>query len=63
MARSQGKYMNLCEKQSTKCSYTEFKNRMKNMIINNVDQVCGFKQGHFGSIKKRGMESIDSNII
>ena len=55
MVRNQGKYMNLCEKQSTKCSYTEFKNRMKNLIVNNIDQLCGIKKGFLGSMEKRGM--------
>lgn len=41
MIRSQGKYMNLCEKQSTKCSYPEFKSRVKHLMINNIDQICG----------------------
>ncbi len=43
MIRSQGKYMNLCEKQSTKCAYNEFKNRMKSYILSNVDELCGLK--------------------
>lgn len=61
MIRNQGKYMNLCEKQSTKCSYPEFKNRLKNLIVTNGDQLCGIKQGLLGG--RRGMESVDSNIV
>lgn len=53
--------MNLCEKQSTKCSYPEFKNRLKNLIVTNGDQLCGIKQGLLGG--RRGMESVDSNIV
>lgn len=63
MIRSQGKYMNLCEKQSTKCSYTEWKNRMKSYIINNVDEVCGLKDPFYKGPISRGMESIDHNLF
>lgn len=44
MVRSQGKYMNLCEKSSIKCSYTEWKNRLKRNMITNVDELCGLKK-------------------
>ena len=56
MARSQGKYMNLCEN-NNKVQLAQSSKQNENMIINNVDQVYGFKQGHFGSIKKRGMDN------
>jgi len=47
--------MNLCEKQNTKCSYTEWKNRMKNYILNNVDQLCGLKDPLYKEPVYRGM--------
>lgn len=55
MIRSQGKYMNLCEKKNTKCSYTEWKNRMKNLILTNVDELCGLKDPSFKGSLSRGM--------
>lgn len=60
MIRNQGKYMNLCEKPSTKCSYTEWRDRMKNLILNNVDELCGLKEGLVGL---RAMESADNKVI
>lgn len=51
--------MNLCEKQSTKCDYTEWRMRVKNLILDNVDEYCGLKEGLRGS---RGMESIEHNV-
>jgi hypothetical protein len=44
MISSQGKYMNLCEKSSIKCSYAEWKKRIKRNIITNVDELCGLKK-------------------
>jgi hypothetical protein len=63
MIRSQGKYMNLCEKPNTKCSYTEWKNRIKRYIINNVDEICGLKDPFYKGPMSRGMESFDHNMI
>jgi hypothetical protein len=48
MVRLQGKYMSLCEKQSTKCDWADFKNRLQRSIINNVDEVCGLKDKLLG---------------
>ena len=38
-----GKYVYLCEKKDTKCSYSEWKSRVKNGILTNIDQLCGRK--------------------
>lgn len=39
--RHNGKYMYLCERKSTSCSYEEWKTRAKAIILDNIDDVCG----------------------
>lgn len=63
MIRSQGKYMNLCGRVDTKCGYNEWKGYMKNLIIANVDEVCGVKPGLLGEMGARSMESFESGAI
>ena len=43
--RYNGKYVNLCQKKDTKCSYTDFKNRLKKVIMSDsdIDKLCGNK--------------------
>ena len=43
--RFNGKYVNLCQKQNTKCSYTDFKARIKSITLSDADieKLCGNK--------------------
>eukprot|EP00919_Chromeraceae_sp_WS-2016_P075086 GHVR01177646.1.p1 GENE.GHVR01177646.1~~GHVR01177646.1.p1 ORF type:complete len:142 (+),score=5.38 GHVR01177646.1:914-1339(+) len=41
MIRYNGKYINLCEQKDTKCSYNDWKARLKKVMISNVEELCG----------------------
>jgi hypothetical protein len=53
--RSNGRYVNLCGKNSTQCDYLDFKGSYRKIISSNIEQLCGKKIGNGGEQKPRAV--------